>query len=115
VFVSAIIAGILTAIIEINQLSILKEIQALLGIYLLFFPVGFLFIQALFFSSKKPLFIERILLSAVISIPLIVLPLLAGWGIARVPFNFLNTLLIIEALCIIFYAAFLLQKRRLGP
>ena len=103
IFFSAVVSGFLIILIRKFSLQQFSDFQAILGIFLLFVPVGYLFVSTLF-HKKEFSISERVLLSASLSIALISLTALFCYFALKIPLNFFNSLALTELLCLAFYS-----------
>ena len=96
------LATAIVLLINFPPFTHLKFFQTIAGLYLFFFPVGFLLLKA--FKETFTSIEEIIALSLTLSITVNVLAILAAFLIAGIKLSLLNNILIINSMGIIFYA-----------
>ena len=110
IIIGAVISFLFLLVMETAQITALSQVRILIGLYLLLIPAGFLFISALL-PRKEIGKLERLLLSISLSIPLNTSAILGLYLFFKVQLNFFNNLIIIFALCILFYLGYFIQVR----
>ncbi|MFH1225414.1 MAG: hypothetical protein V1676_06455 [Candidatus Diapherotrites archaeon] len=102
VFASAVVSLLAIAAIRLSGMAMLRDLQALLGIYLVFFPVGALLCSAML--RRETGLAETIMLAIALSVPSVVFGVLVSYFILNLPMNFLNSAIVVGAEAVFLYA-----------
>ena len=111
VFASSIIISMLIYFIETSNAVYLRELQTLLAIYMVFLPVGYLFISSIFINMQSMDLVEKLLLSMVLSPAIIAISYLIAHFSLGISFSFMNSLILVALLCAVFFGLYILQAR----
>lgn len=111
VFASVIVSLFIIALINGMGIAALQDLQTLLGIYLMFFPIGFLFVSAAIAAAGRPL-TEILMLSMALSVALISMGLLIIYFALQMPLNFYNSAIVVGFEAVLFYALWFVRWKR---
>lgn len=102
VFASAVVSLLVISAIHFSGIGMLRDLQALLGIYLVFFPVGALLCSAVL--RRELGLAEWIMLGIALSIPAVVFGVLVSYFLLQLPMNFMNSAIVVGAEAALLYA-----------
>lgn len=108
---SVLVSLFIIAVIQGAGLAVLHDVQILLGIYLIFFPIGFLFVSAAIGAAGRPL-TEIVMLSMALSVPLVALGTLITYFALQMPLTFENAALMLGIEAVLFYVIWFVRWGR---